>query len=250
MNNVHTFSQSSEQYAKHRPQYPDELFLYLSELCREHNRAWDCATGNGQAAGALTKYFGQVEATDISEEQIKNAIGNPKIRYSISPAEQTSFENETFDLVTVAVAIHWFEQEKFFEEVKRVLKPNGILAVWTYGLFEIKPDIDNIIFEELLTPIDPFWAQGNRQVMNGYKDLILPFDEIQNTPKFMMNIEWNLKQLSAYLRTWSAVKRYISEVGEDPVEKLESKLKIIWAEPEKSKAIHMPIFFRASRKPV
>ena len=249
MNNAQTFSQSSDQYAKSRPQYPDGLFLYLSKICKEHHRVWDCATGNGQAAVSCTKYFGQVEATDISEEQIKHAISHPKIKYSVSPAEQTSFENESVDLVIVALAIHWFDQEKFFQEVNRVLKPNGVLAVWGYSLLEIEPEINNIIKEDLLKPIDSFWAEGNRQVMNGYRDLILPFDEIQNTPNFVMKIEWNLNQLLAYLRTWSAVKKYITEIGSDPVEKLESKLKTIWGEPEKTKMVQMPVFFKASRKP-
>lgn len=250
MNNAQTFSQSSDQYAKHRPQYPGELFVYLSETCKEHNCAWDCATGNGQAAVSLTKYFSRVEATDISQEQVQNAIPHPNVRYSISPAEQTSFENESFDLITVATAVHWFDQQKFHQEVNRILKPNGVLAVWTYGMFEIEHDIDKIIFEELLNPIDRFWAEGNRQVMNGYKDLVLPFDEIQNTSKFKIQIEWNLNQLLAYLGTWSAVKRYITEVGNDPIQKLESKLKTIWDESEKSKIVYMPIFFKASRKTV
>lgn len=250
MHNAQTFSQSSDQYAKSRPQYPDELFLYLSQLCKEHHRVWDCATGNGQAAGSLTKYFSRVEATDISEEQIKHAIQHPKISYSVSPAEQTSFENESFDLVTVAIAIHWFDQEKFFQEVKRVLKPNGILAIWGYGWLEIETEITNMIIQDLLMPISSYWAEGNRQVMNGYRDVAMPFDEIQNPPNFMMKMEWNLNQLSAYLRTWSAVKRYITEVGNDPVEALESKMKTIWGEPEKEKIVQMPIFFRASRKTV
>lgn len=248
LNNAQTFSQSSEQYAKHRPQYPDELFLYLSELCKEHHRVWDCATGNGQAAVSCAKYFSHIEATDISEEQIKNAIQHSKIKYSVSPAEQTSFENESFNLVTVAVAIHWFDQKKFFQEVNRVLKPNGILAIWSYGLFEIESEIDKAILEELLKPIDPFWAEGNRQVMNGYRDLVLPFDEIQNKPSFVMKIEWNLSQLLAYLRTWSAVKRYMTEIGTDPVEALEKNLKPIWQEPNETKNVKMPLFLRVSRK--
>ncbi len=249
MNNAQTFSQSSDQYAKHRPQYPDELFAYLSEICKEHNMAWDCGSGNGQAAVGVAKHFLRVEATDISQEQIQNAIQHPNIKYSVSPAEETSFEDESFDLVTVAVAIHWFDQPKFFQEVNRVLKPNGILAVWTYGLFEIEPDVDKIIFEELLKPIDPFWAEGNRQVMNGYRNLSMPFAEIKDVPKLKMKIEWTLNQLLAYLGTWSAVKRYITEVSNDPLANLESKLKPMWGEVDKAKKIDMPIFLRVSRKP-
>lgn len=248
MNNAQTFSQSSGQYAKHRPRYPEELFAYLNEICTGHDLAWDCATGTGQAAVSLSNYFKKVEATDISKEQIKNAIGNPKVSYSVSPAEQTSFGSESFDVVTVATAIHWFDQQKFFEEVNRVLKPAGVFAIWAYGFFEIEPEIDKIIFEELLKPIDIFWAEGNRQVMNGYKDLVMPFVEIHTNPSFNIHLEWDRNQLLAYLGTWSAVKRYLAEVGTNPLERLEEKLNSVWGEASLIKPVRMPIAFRASRK--
>lgn len=250
MNNIQiqTFSQGSSQYAKHRPQYPGELFAYLSEISEGHACAWDCATGNGQAAVSLAKHFSHVEATDISEEQIQQSIPHPKVHYSMSPAEHTPFENESFDLITVATAVHWFDPEQFNQEVKRVLKPRGILAVWTYGLFEIEPEIDQVIAKELLEPIDRFWASGNRQVMNGYRDLRLPFDEIRNPPTFSIKVEWNLAQFLAYVRTWSAVKRYSAELGTDPVDQFEPKLKTVWPELDRIKIVRMPLFFRASRK--
>src|SRR5262249_5671769 len=113
---------------------------------------------------------------------------------------------------------------------------------------EIEPEIDDIITKKLLEPIDPFWASGNRQVMNGYRDVSLPFGEIPDLPPFSMKIEWNVSQLSAYLRTWSAVKRYITELGHDPVDKLDSALKTVWNEDE-TKIVQMPLFFKATRKP-
>ena len=249
LNNVQTFSQDSNQYARHRPQYPNELFLYLSELCESHDSAWDCATGNGQAAVSCARYFAHVEATDISAEQIQNSLVHPKVHYSVSPAEHTPFDNGSFDLVVVATAIHWFDLKQFFQEVDRVLKPRGVLAAWTYGLLEVEPEIDHLIARELLEPIDPFWASGNRQVMNGYRDITLPFDEIRNPPAFTVQVEWNLEQLLAYLRTWSAVKIYLAELGSDPVEQIEPKLKSIWNKSEKVKTVKMPLFFKASRKP-
>ncbi|MEP6895179.1 MAG: SAM-dependent methyltransferase, partial [Chloroflexota bacterium] len=131
----------------------------------------------------------------------------------------------------------------------RVLKPKGILAIWSYSFFTIEPKIDDVVAKELLEPIDPFWAAGNRHVINGYRDLPLPFDEILNPPPFTMHVEWTLTQLSAYLRTWSAVKRFVVEHGTDPVEGLESKLKAIWDPPEIARAAQMTLFLRASRKP-
>jgi len=250
VNNIQTFSQGSDQYARHRPQYPEELFAYLSEICDEYDSAWDCATGNGQAAVSCAKYFSHVEATDISAEQIQNGIVHPNVHYRVCSAEHTPFASGAFDLVTVATAVHWFDLEQFYREVDRVLKRGGILAVWSYGYFEIEPAIDQIISRELLESIDPFWANGNRQVMNGYRDLALPFEEIRNTPSFAIQVEWTLRQLFNYIRTWSAVKRFSAELGTDPMERLESKLKTVWGEPDQAKVAKMPLFFRASRKSV
>jgi ubiquinone/menaquinone biosynthesis C-methylase UbiE len=248
MNNIQTFSRNSDQYARHRPQYPEELFAYLKDICVEHESAWDCATGNGQAAVSLAKYFSHVEATDVSAGQIEHAIGHPKVHYNVSPAEHTSFHDHSFDLVTVATAVHWFDQLQFFREVGRVLKPNGILAIWGYGFFSVDSELDPLIRAELLDPIHDFWASGNHQVMNGYRDLVLPFDEISNSPTFTIQVEWTTDQFLAYVRTWSAVKRYMAELGVDPIARFESKLKTIWGDPNQARVVKMPVAFRASRK--
>jgi ubiquinone/menaquinone biosynthesis C-methylase UbiE len=248
MKNVHTFTHASDQYAKHRPQYPDEMFAYLSGLVESHESAWDCATGNGQAAVSVAKYFSHVEATDISDEQIKNGIAHPRVRYSVSPAEQTQFQDESFDLVVVATAVHWFDLDRFFRELDRVLRLGGVLAVWSYSYFHIEPDIDAVIRTELLEPIDRFWASGNRQVLLGYPDIRLPFTPIKNIPAFSTLVEWTMEQLTAYVRTWSAVKRHITEVGLDPVAGLESRLKTVWREPQRPKQVRMPLTVKASKK--
>src|SRR5689334_8071156 len=101
------FSQQAKTYAKYRPSYPPELFDYILQFVEEKNSAWDCATGNGQAAVALSGYFKKVEATDLSKGQIDNAVQKENIRYSVCPAEETSFPDDQFDLITVAQAYHW-----------------------------------------------------------------------------------------------------------------------------------------------
>ena len=249
VNNAQTFSQDSDQYARSRPQYPDELFSYLSGLCEGHDRAWDCATGNGQAAVSCAKYFSHVEATDVSAEQIQHGIQHSRVRYGVSPAEQTTFVDNSFDLIMVATAVHWFDQPKFFREVERVLRPNGVLAVWGYAFFKVEPQVDDIIEKYLLAPIEPYWAEGNRQVMAGYPDLILPFEEIPNPRTFSITVQWNLEQFISYTRTWSAVKRCMVQTGNDPVQELESRITAIWPKGGIIKTIHMPLSFKAARKP-
>jgi len=247
MNNAQTFSQSSGQYARSRPQYPAKLFAYLSELCATHDSAWDCATGNGQAAVSLASHFAHIEATDVSPEQIQHSIAHPRVRYSVSPAEHTVFANESFDLVTVATAVHWFDQEAFFTEVDRVLKPNGILAIWSYSFFTIEPVLDQVINDDFFVPIDPYWAEGNRQMFNGYKYVMLPFDEIQ-PPEISMQIDWTLEQLLGFFQTWSAVKRFIADHGTDPVAKIRSILTPLWGKESITKLVKMPLHIRVSRK--
>ena len=69
-----TFAEQSWSYASARPRYPMDLFRWISGQCESHRNAWDCATGNGQAAVALADYFAHVDATDISAAQIACAL--------------------------------------------------------------------------------------------------------------------------------------------------------------------------------
>ena len=65
------FSGHAVEYAKFRPHYPDELFEYLALISPRHELAWDCATGNGQAAVGLARHFDSVIATDASAQQLQ-----------------------------------------------------------------------------------------------------------------------------------------------------------------------------------
>jgi methylase of polypeptide subunit release factors len=81
------FSGQADSYAANRPGYPPELFEYIIQFVQERKAAWDCATGNGQAAVALAPYFETVEATDISQGPLDHAEKKDNIHYRLSPAE-------------------------------------------------------------------------------------------------------------------------------------------------------------------
>ena len=107
------FGGHANLYASARPTYPQELYEYIVSLCKEKNKVWDCATGTGQAALPLSQYFKQVYATDINAKQVEAASKAKNIIYSVASAEDTEFADESFDLITVAQALHWFDYANF-----------------------------------------------------------------------------------------------------------------------------------------
>ena len=60
------FSAISDEYAAYRPRYPEGLFTTLAGAVPRHELAWDCATGTGQAATELARWFDRVVASDAS----------------------------------------------------------------------------------------------------------------------------------------------------------------------------------------
>ena len=159
--------------------------------------------------------------------QIENAIHHKRISYQVAPAHETSLRAESIDLITVAQALHWFELDRFYTEAERVLKQNGIIAVWTYNLLTISPGIDNIIKSFYFNVVGEFWPPERKFVENGYKNISFPFLKLPS-PSFCMSAKWTVAQLLGYLSTWSAVKRYRDSHGNNPVESIEKEITRLW----------------------
>ncbi len=139
------FSGHATDYRAFRPAYPRELFAVLADTAPRRELVWDCGTGNGQAAVALAEHFKKVFATDASADQVKNAEPHQRVEYAVAPAEKCPLTDHCADLVTVAQALHWFEFDKFYAEVRRVCRPGGLLAAWTYDLHSVSPTIDVVL---------------------------------------------------------------------------------------------------------
>jgi SAM-dependent methyltransferase len=240
------FNDKSEIYLNSRPRYPAELYNILTGLCENHNRVWDVACGNGQAAIDLAGYFTEVKATDISAPQISNAVIHPKVEYSIQPAETTTFEDSYFDLVCVAQALHWFDYKKFWPEVQRVLRPNGVFAAWGYTWFKIRPDIDAIIEQEFMRVIQPYWAAQNRLLWDHYQAITLPFAPLA-TPAIDMAMSWNLDELFAYLHSWSATRRCMAAIGDAFFTDSYEKVAGVWGDKKQKRNVVMEFCLVAGR---
>lgn len=239
------FSGHASLYAAFRPRYPQALYDHLLKYVDARNTAWDCATGNGQVAIVLSQYFDRVIATDISQAQLDNAQQATNIEYRITSAEETPFNDCSFDLITVAQAFHWFNQEKFFTEAQRLLKPNGLLAIWGYGLLSVDHIIDQEIMHLYKNTVGPYWDKARSLVDEGYRQSNFPFVEIEN-PSFFIRTSWTLKHLAGYLESWSATQQYMKVNQINPVTPLIEKLSKSW-NPDEQKTISFPIFLRMGK---
>lgn len=242
------FSRQSKEYAAARPTYPESMFDFLAGLVEKRELAWDCATGNGQAATFLAKYFDKVIASDASSKQIENARAGANVRFAVFPAENADLEDHSADLITVAQALHWFSFDEFYSEARRVAKNNAIIAAWTYGLHSVSPEVDKVTQSFYKDVIGRYWPAEIRHVENRYESIPFPFMQV-DAPNFRMELYWSLHDLVGYLYTWSSVQRYIDENGTDPVEILFPALEEAWGKnlwPEKRK-VTWPLYLKVGR---
>lgn len=242
------FSRLAAQYAAFRPTYPASLFDYLAESCHDQRLVWDCACGNGQATVALAERFASVIATDASPQQVSAATSRSNITYRVARADDSGLEPHSADLVTVAQALHWFDLDAFYGEVQRVLKPQGLLAVWTYGVLHMEGAAADALVQEFYHDIvGPYWPPERRFVEEGYRGFSFPFLE-QTPPAFNMHEQWDRAHLLGYLRTWSATGRYVEERGLDPVAALEERLASVWSDAQETRKVTWPLAARVGRK--
>lgn len=233
------FSQDSGNYGKFRPTYPEELYNYILTKVKSTEMAWDCATGNGQVASKLSDYFKKVEATDLSNNQLEYAIRKTNITYSRQVAELTNFPGHHFDLITVGQALHWFNFDAFFNEVKRVLKPEGVFVAFGYGLNSVSPAVNEIINDFYHNTIGPYWDEERRYIDDQYQSINFPFSHIEHR-KFEYQVAWNVNHYMGYLNTWSAVKHFIKANNFNPVDELVEQLFEPWGKGQRT--VVFPIF--------
>jgi SAM-dependent methyltransferase len=240
------FSAHAAGYAQARPTYPTALFEWLASRCARRELAWDAGCGNGQASSELARHFTRVIATDPSAEQIAQAPTHPQIDYRVEAAEAPTLAHSSIDLVTVAQAMHWFDLDRFHAEARRVLREDGVIAVWTYGLSNVDPGIDAVFMHLYDDVLGDYWPAERRHVENGYAGLAFPYAPIA-APAFAMECRWTLAQYLAYLRTWSATQRYLRATGEDPVQALANEFAAAWGDPDRMLEVRWPLGLRVGR---
>lgn len=236
------FSDQSKAYAAFRPTYPAELFEFVLSDVKNLDRAWDCATGNGQVARDLSKHFRKVVATDLSQQQLDEAFQASNIEYSLSKAEKTSFADDSFDLITVGQALHWINTSEFYPEASRVGKPGSTIAVWGYSMLSVDSQIDKFFNEFYFKTVGKYWDAARRLVENEYTGIDFPFAK-KREAKFQIKTSWSLEQFAGYLTSWSATQKFIKAEGHSPVPEFIQSIRHLWM-GEEIKDVRFPVFVK------
>ncbi|MED5431725.1 MAG: class I SAM-dependent methyltransferase [Pseudomonadota bacterium] len=233
------------QYQQYRPTYPPSLFQWLADCCRDASqaRALDLGCGTGQAARALEPYFKQVIGADISLKQLQAAPAS-KTHFLACQAHQLPLAANSVALITVAQAFHWFEQEGFFTEAERCLRPGGVLALISYGVCEVE-GLGALIRDFHDSLLARWWPAERTQVVSGYAGTehhwpALPF------PDDAITRQWSATDMLGYLDTWSALVN-ARKAGEDPLGEFRETLLTAWGEQQRT--VRWPLRVKAWRKP-
>ena len=237
------FSRIADAYRSARPTYPAALFELLADRVERRELAWDCATGNGQAAKGLAPWFDRVIATDGSSDQIARAEPVAGVEYRVAMAERCGLDDGSVDLVTVAQALHWLDHDAFYAEVRRVCRPGGMIAVWAYELATIAPAVDEVVHELYHDLLAGCWPPRRRFIEEGYRTIPFPFEDLE-LPPVEMSASWTFDELLAYLGTWSAVDRYRNDRGACPVEIVLERLRTAWGDTAAPRVVRWPLALR------
>lgn len=238
------FGAQADAYREFRPTYPADLFAALAAASKAHELAWDCATGTGQAALSLARFYKSVLATDASSKQLHNAANRDAVYFVHAPAETPCVRPASVDLLVVAQALHWFHLPTFFAVAQSVLTLGGVFAAWTYNLMTVDDAIDPPLNDFYHNTLGAYWPAERRLVERGYADITIPFEKLE-LGEFAMAAQWNLEELYGYLSTWSAVQHYKEETGNDPLPDLRARLIEAWGDKDAVREVSWPLSIKA-----
>lgn len=157
--NEFDFGRTSEDYAKFRDIYPKNMYdkLIAFGIGKKGQKILDL--GSGTAVLPVNMYHTGAEftATDISENQIEfgRKIAKERkldnINFKVCSAENTGFEDNTFDVVTAVQCFQYFNADKATKEIRRVLKPDGLFCKifmdWLPFEDEVIGEMENLVLK-------------------------------------------------------------------------------------------------------
>jgi SAM-dependent methyltransferase len=240
------FDQGGQDYARFRPDYPQELAAWLAGQAPDRHVAVDVGCGNGQLTRLLAAHFGSVVGLDPSADQIANATPCDNVVYQRAPAENLPLPDGSTSLITAAQAAHWFDLPAFYAQARRIAAPGAVLALISYGIPRLDGALDDRFRRFYDDEIGPYWPPERKLVDAGYATLDFPFEQF-HAPPLDMRVEWNLAEFLGYIFTWSAV-RGAREAGQEAlVARFADDMAVAWGDPDIKRRIAFPISMRTGR---
>ncbi|XP_065286252.1 putative methyltransferase DDB_G0268948 isoform X1 [Dermacentor albipictus] len=251
-------------YAKFRPTAPqafvEEIMKFVKVHVSDFNLAVDAGCGPGISTTALAPYFKKVHGYDTSEAQIAEAkalnkfenvyfwaldtlensgwsgfFRSPHFIHSlVSPAEKIPEKNESVQLITVMQAVHWFNLDAFYKEVKRVLVPHGVLELGGYlipkPVSKDQKRMDSIIQNEIyMGAMKKYWEPVRHIVDSMYRDIPPAFEDHVRIEGIEECKVRTVADYVNYTKTWSAYQLFLKKEPSE-AEKLTRKLMSILME--------------------
>jgi len=240
------FSGTAPGYAAHRPVYPRAVAEALASRSPGRRLAWEAGCGSGQLSTVLGEVFDQVVATDASAAQIAQATPHRHVRYEVGPAEASGLPGESVDCAVAAQAAHWFDLDAYYREVQRVARPGALVALVTYAVMEVSPDVDQVVDHFYRKTLDGHWPPERALVEEGYRSLPFPFERVE-PPLLALEQRWDLDQLLGYVGTWSAVQSLRKAGRGADLERFGEQLRAVWGDPAKARVVRWPLAMRLGR---
>ncbi|XP_030051311.1 putative methyltransferase DDB_G0268948 [Microcaecilia unicolor] len=202
------------------------IYSYLKEKIDEpFGLAVDVGCGTGKSTRLLANYFHKVVGIDDSEAQInvaKQFSMKPNVSFCVCSAEALPFQDASVDLVTASVSAHWFDLEKFLKEVRRVLKPNGCLAVHCFNE-DMDLHYENDPSERLAGILPEVWyflrnihPNGYAVIKSKYKDIFnaIPFPEKQIYTNIPDILPLSLPEVMGFIESACTYQYYFRQNSE------------------------------------
>lgn len=237
------FEQGGDAYARYRPDYPPELASFLASVSPDRRMALDVGCGNGQFTCLLAAHFAAVLGLDPSADQLAHAVAHERVEYRVAPAEHLGLADHTVSLITAAQAAHWFDLPSFYDEARRVAVPGAKLALISYGVGQLEPELNPRFLAFYHHEVGRYWPPERKLVDSGYADLTFPFVE-QSTPRMEIRREWDAHAFLGYISTWSATRRALEAGEQDMLATFSRDLLRLWGDASQRRAVVFPINVR------
>ena len=252
--NPFDWGRTSDDYARFRDIYPEGFYNCLTDrgLCVKGQRVLDIGTGTGVLPRNLYRYGAEWFGTDISDGQIKQAkmmsekLGM-KIRYSVSSAEELSFDDSSFDVITACQCYWYFDHKRTAPLFAKLLSDGGRLV---FMMMNWLPYEDEIAAEseKLVLKYNPGWSGKG----DTFHELSLP---LEYTECFELNESFSFRLTVHYMReSWNGRIRACRGIGASTLSDAEKEawenehLEMLSSYPDEFDILHYAAFAILEKK--